>query len=371
MKKKAIILIVITIVAGFIYIVFPTNSTKMHNIFQEYLENNISDYKDYDECLFGLYDGPSSSGGKGYGGFGKYYEIEYCHKQHGIRLRLNTDGYEIHDNYDEVKKQIKFIEYAMKIFNERISDDRVKIHTMNLTENDDYENTKPTKKYVEAHLEMFSPQIDLLAENMDYEEFKAIDEQISQLFSNIRTYTIIDSKEKSVITSVNLEEFKKYKTNDAKTVSDDLNDVQNVLCYKGIEKSPNDNSINIQTVYSHNNDIEYVENDNLFQTRAAEQYAYPAEVNVGSYGTAKITVICNINKSSETISFNSFGNYSVKFNNSSDTVFSLKSRTCTKKDNYLLLKCKFTITNLNTHKTSETTTQTKITYNDVRKFNNW
>ncbi len=83
-----------------------------------------------------------------------------------------------------------------------------------------------------------------------------------------------------------------------------------------------------------------------------------------------MTVICHIIKSIENISFHSFGNYTVEFNNASDTTFSLKSRTCTKTGNYLLLKCTFSITNHNTHKTSKTTTLTKFTYYDVQKFNN-
>ena len=93
MKKKAIIAIAVTLVAGFIYFVFPTNSTKMHNIFQQYLEENIADYENYKECLFGLHDGPSSKGGKSYGGFGKYYEIEYSMPDlRGIRLHpLNPE----------------------------------------------------------------------------------------------------------------------------------------------------------------------------------------------------------------------------------------------------------------------------------------
>lgn len=270
-KKKTIILIVITIVAGFIYFVFPTNSTKMHNIFQDYFENNISDYKNYDECLFGLYDGPSSSGGKGYGGFGKYYEIQYCHKQHGIRLTLNTDGYDIHDNYDDVKKQIKFIKYAMEIFNENIQDDRVKIHTMSFTQNENYKDTKPSKEYVQDHLELFAPQIDLLAENMDYEEFKAIDEKICQLFNDIRTYTIIDSEDKIIINSFNLEEFKEYKSNNVKTVYDDSDIPENLLCYNSTEETEDISSTDIQGVNNQNNDVKNVEDENLALTRATEQ----------------------------------------------------------------------------------------------------
>lgn len=221
MKKKVIIVTVVILIAGFVYFLFPTNSTKMHHLFQEYFEENIADYKDYEECLFGLYDGPSSSGGKGYGGFGKYYEIEYCHKQHGIRLILNTDGYEIHDNYDDVKKQIKFIEYAMEIFNENIQDNRVRIHTMSFTENED---TKPTKEYVQNHLELFSPQIDIIADYMNYEELKALDEKISQLFSDIRSYTIIDSENEISFNSLNLEKFKDYKSNSNKKNTNQVNE---------------------------------------------------------------------------------------------------------------------------------------------------
>lgn len=373
MKKKAIIAIAVTLVAGFIYFVFPTNSTKMHNIFQQYLEENIADYENYKECLFGLHDGPSSKGGKSYGGFGKYYEIEYCHKQHGIRLILSTDGYEIHDNYDDIKKQIQFIEYAMEIFNERIQDDRVTMRTMSFTENKDYENIKPSKEFVLDHLELFSPEIDVLAENMDYVEFKAIDEKISQFFSDVRFYRIIDSTDDISFNSNNLEEFKKYKINGVKESINRIANSQNIQCCtsKIIKAKNTVNSHNIHVAYLTNNNTDENEIENNPYTSATEQYAYPVDVTVGTYGQARVTVICNVNRSTKYISFHSFGSYTVNYNNSLDTIFSLKSRSCKKVEDYLLLKCTFTLTNVNTHQTSEISTQTKITYNDIKKFNHW
>lgn len=365
MKKKIIITIVVILIGGFIYFVFPTNSTKMHNIFQEYLENNISDHNDYDECLFGLYDGSSSSGGKGYGGFGKYYEIEYCHKQHGIRLKLNTDGYDIHDNYDDVKKQIKFIEYAMEIFKENIQDNRVKIHTMSFTENEDYENTKPTKEYVQDHLEMFEPQIDLLAEDMDYEELKSIDEKINQLFGHIRTYTIVDSKNEISFNSLDLETFKEYKLNSNKKST-----YQNIqCCTSNIIKTKNAKKTDHQITYLANNDNNYNETENNVYTETTEQYAYPVKVSVGGYGDARITMIYNVNRNTQNVSFHSFGHYMVRYIDSLDMAFFMKSHTCMKIKDGFMLKLTFTLMNMNTHLTSEMSAQTKITYDSIRYYN--
>lgn len=347
MKKKYKIIVVIILFAGFIYFIFPTNSTKMHNIFQKYFEENIADHEDFEECLFGLYEGPTS--GKGYGGFGKYYEINYRHKQHGIYLRLSTDGYEIKDNYDAVKKQIKFIEYAMEIFNERIQDDRIMIHTMSLTENEDYEDTKPTKEYVRSHLEMFAPQIDLLAENMDYEEFKNIDGQISQSFSDIRSYTIIDSKDDIIINSVNLEEFKEFKMNAAS---------------KGTNSDNGDDHTRISKSYS-------TKTGDFADIESIEQYAYTQMVEAGHYGKVYIGFIYNINRNTYDFSFQSFGNYVVQYPRGLDTCLSLISRTCEKLDNHFILKCTFELINLNTHQTDQLKITSTISHQQMKLYNGW
>lgn len=101
-----------------------------------------------------------------------------------------------------------------------------------------------------------------------------------------------------------------------------------------------------------------------------EQYVYPNNFGVGGYGTAHVPVICNVNKSTESISFHSYGQYTVSLNNGMS--ISMKSRSCKKNGDDLKLSCTFIGTNLNTHATSGDINCTSIiTYEKIAKYYGW
>ena len=101
-----------------------------------------------------------------------------------------------------------------------------------------------------------------------------------------------------------------------------------------------------------------------------EQYVYPNNFKVGDYGTAHVPVICNVNKSTKSISFHSYGQYTVSLNNGMS--ISMKSRTCKKSGSDLKLSCTFIGTNLNSHETSgNINCSSTITYAKIAKYYGW
>lgn len=207
--KKWIAAVIIVFVVITMYFTFSYSDEKMMQIFNEYLIENIADYKDYEMTSFGLYDGPTS--GRGYAAVNKYFEAEYVHKKHStIRFYLQTDRYNIVSNYDDAKNELQYILYATEIYNENINNDKITVKTVSFPSYRQYSEQPATKEFVQSNINLFYPEIEVNTKELDYEELKEIDYQINQIFPNERYYIFADIDEDSGIYSTQLEQYQDY-----------------------------------------------------------------------------------------------------------------------------------------------------------------
>ena len=207
--KKLISVIIIIFIMVFMYFNVSYSDEKMMEVFNEYLIENIADYKDYEMTSFGLYDGTTK--GRGYAAFNKYFEAEYVNKKHStIRFYLHTDGYDIISNYDDAKNELQYILYAIEIYNENINNDKITVRTMSFPSYRQYSEQPATKDFVQSNMDLFYPDIEVNTKDLDYEELKEIDGEISQIFPNERYYILADLDEDIGIYSTQLEQYQDY-----------------------------------------------------------------------------------------------------------------------------------------------------------------
>ena len=207
--KKLILTIVAVLIITVCYFNFSYSNEKMLQIFNDYLAENISDYKDYVMTDFGLYDG--STNGRGYAAFNKYFQVEYVHKKHSsIRFYLMTDRYDIISNYDDAKNELQYILYAIEIYNENINNDKINVKTMSFPDYRQYSEQMATKDFVQVNMNLFYPDIEIKTTEINYEELKEIDQEISCIFPNERYYILTDIDEDIGIYSNQLENYNSY-----------------------------------------------------------------------------------------------------------------------------------------------------------------
>ena len=209
MKKIIIVVITVLIIITTMYFKVSYSNETMLRLFNEYLIENIDDYKDYEMTSFGLYNG--STNGRGYAAFNKYFEAEYVHKKHStIRFYLQTDRYDIISNYDDAKNELQYILYAMEIYNENINNDKITLKTMSFPSYRQYSDQPATKDFVQSNMNLFYPDIEIITKEINYEELKEIDEQINNVFPNERYYIFADIDEDTGIYSTQLELYHDY-----------------------------------------------------------------------------------------------------------------------------------------------------------------
>lgn len=207
--KKLIFLIITIFIITTMYFNISYSNERMLQLFNEYLIENIDDYKDYEITSFGLYDGPTN--GRGYAAFNKYFEAEYVHKKHStIRFHLITDRYDIISDYNDAKNELQYILYAMEIYNENINNDKITVKTMSFPSYRQYSEQPATKDFVQSNMNLFYPDIEVNTKEISYQELKEFDWKIGQIFPNERYYILADIDEDIGIYSTQLELYHDY-----------------------------------------------------------------------------------------------------------------------------------------------------------------
>lgn len=207
--KKLIYAIIFIFIISSMYFNLSYSDEKMMQLFNEYLIENIDDYKDYKMTSFGLYDGPTN--GRGYAAFNKYFQAEFVHKKHSsIRFYLSTDRYNIISNYDDAKNELQYILYAIETFNESICNEKIILKTMSFPPYRQYSEQIATKNFVQVNMNLFYPEIEIDTKKISYDELKAIDQEINQIYPNERYYVLEDIDEDIGIYSTKLGMYHNY-----------------------------------------------------------------------------------------------------------------------------------------------------------------
>lgn len=219
MKKKKIFISIASIfLVGYIYFYAPIGADKMEEIFRDYMRENIENYQDFKEVSFGLYEGPTTPGERGYAGVGQYYEIEYAHKDYEwIRFYISTNGYKLESNYEEELKRLEYIDVATNLFHEKIDKKKLILNTVycaprNLEgeKRDDFQKDPATAESILKYIEIFQPEITLSASNFTYEELISLDNNISKTFPKGSHYEIRFKNGEISRDSSEIQKFKRY-----------------------------------------------------------------------------------------------------------------------------------------------------------------
>ena len=205
-------------VVGYTYFYGAIGTEKMREIFKDYMQENIENYQDFEEVMFGLYEGTTTPGERGYAGVGQYYEIEYAHKKYDwVRFYISTDGYELVSNYENALKILDYMDIATEYFHENVNEQNIVLTTVYcspwILESEDYDKfiKKPaTKESVLDYIQIFEPKITLNGADFNYKNLIDLDNRISQVFPRGSSYEI-NFKDRTISCSSEiLQEYNNY-----------------------------------------------------------------------------------------------------------------------------------------------------------------
>ena len=184
--KKILIIVISLLLFVYIYYNTPARQELVQEKFQEYLTQNIPNYKDYEIYYPTLYNGVDNR--RGYAGKNHYYESECVHKKYGMKFYIRTSGFDIVSDYefvrDDIEKEIKYIDLAINLYQSQINKPGIKLKSFEFPNNDDFYKLNPSKESILNNIDKIKPKIIIDINKINYKKLLDTNELIKKMFSN-------------------------------------------------------------------------------------------------------------------------------------------------------------------------------------------